>query len=395
MTIFVFEYLTGGGLFVDGLAPEACPTLVAEGTAMRNALLADVAALRRPVRLLCDTRLPTPQWPTSSTIAPIVSTEQVDSAEQFTAAFDRAIEQSEAAWIIAPETGGALLQLTERAEGRVELWSPASDLVRLATDKQRLLEFLAGRGIAAPSGTLLSQDTLPDVARQLEMQIPQIVKPNDGAGSQDVRKLGADDVGKLDILLHGLPNGAARSPLRIEPFIAGQPLSVSVLGADDAYLVLEPCLQEISDDGHFIYLGGSLPIPDDFREETLQVAEKVAASLPAWRGIVGIDMIWGQTGPVVGPVVLEVNPRLTTSYVGLRKWYCQNLVKIVAESQPGVLPSLSAGNFQLQFDADGKVHEVQDKLLDKLLDNGAVAASSNSRPSDLFQASRQYRWHRR
>jgi len=40
----------------------------------------------------------------------------------------------------------------------------------------------------------------------------------------------------------------------------------------------------------------------------------VAATLPGLRGFVGIDLVWHAQR---GPVLIEINPRLTCSYVGL------------------------------------------------------------------------------
>jgi len=45
-----------------------------------------------------------------------------------------------------------------------------------------------------------------------------------------------------------------------------------------------------------------------------QIASAVAAAIPGLWGYVGVDLIEGPDGPVV----LEINPRLTTSYAGLR-----------------------------------------------------------------------------
>ncbi|MGT2490679.1 ATP-grasp domain-containing protein [Cupriavidus basilensis] len=49
------------------------------------------------------------------------------------------------------------------------------------------------------------------------------------------------------------------------------------------------------------------------------VAECVVAGMPGLRGFVGIDLVWH---PRRGPVVIEVNPRVTCAYAGLvgRAW---------------------------------------------------------------------------
>jgi len=50
-------------------------------------------------------------------------------------------------------------------------------------------------------------------------------------------------------------------------------------------------------------------------KEALRAAEKAVETLEGLKGYVGVDMILTDEEPVV----IEINPRLTTSYVGLRR----------------------------------------------------------------------------
>jgi predicted ATP-grasp superfamily ATP-dependent carboligase len=45
-----------------------------------------------------------------------------------------------------------------------------------------------------------------------------------------------------------------------------------------------------------------------------KLVEKIAQAIPGLWGYIGIDII---DSDVLGPVILEINPRLTTSYVGI------------------------------------------------------------------------------
>jgi predicted ATP-grasp superfamily ATP-dependent carboligase len=49
------------------------------------------------------------------------------------------------------------------------------------------------------------------------------------------------------------------------------------------------------------------------------------AALPPANGYVGIDLILGDATDGSQDVVIEINPRLTTSYVALRQHYRTNL----------------------------------------------------------------------
>jgi predicted ATP-grasp superfamily ATP-dependent carboligase len=54
--------------------------------------------------------------------------------------------------------------------------------------------------------------------------------------------------------------------------------------------------------------------------ETL--ARRVVSAIPGLRGFVGIDVVWHAQR---GPIVIEVNPRLTAAYAGLSAQLGRNL----------------------------------------------------------------------
>jgi predicted ATP-grasp superfamily ATP-dependent carboligase len=58
------------------------------------------------------------------------------------------------------------------------------------------------------------------------------------------------------------------------------------------------------------------------------VAEAVGRAVPGLRGYVGIDLI----DTVAGAVVIEINPRLTTAYVGLRESLSRNPAALMLEA---------------------------------------------------------------
>ncbi len=65
--------------------------------------------------------------------------------------------------------------------------------------------------------------------------------------------------------------------------------------------------------GGFRYRGGIVGGAEAMRERLEPIAARIAAALPGLWGYAGIDLIESPEGLVA----LEVNPRLTTSYVGL------------------------------------------------------------------------------
>jgi biotin carboxylase len=80
----------------------------------------------------------------------------------------------------------------------------------------------------------------------------------------------------------------------------------------------------------------------------------VAGAIPGLRGYVGIDFI--QTGE--GPVVLEINPRLTTSFCGLRAALGVNVAGMVIDlfrssSLPLMPPSQAGRTVELVAEGAG------------------------------------------
>jgi tyramine---L-glutamate ligase len=110
----------------------------------------------------------------------------------------------------------------------------------------------------------------------------------------------------------------------------------------------------------FAYCGGQLPLPDrlDRRARRLGQAavEVLGGGTPAGPvGWLGIDLVLGDDPEGADDVVIEVNPRLTTSYLGLRRLARDNLAAALLAVAVGEPARLSFGCEPLQFARDGRV----------------------------------------
>src|SRR5436190_5881876 len=149
MRILVYEFVTGGGF----AGREMPASLAREGAAMREALIADLAAIE--------------------------GHEILTTAEP---SLDMAIASVDAVWLIAPETDGWLERLAAQVErhGKTLLGSSAEAIGR-ASDKEGLARRLASRGIAHPKTRAFRGDE--DWTRvAADVGYPLIVKPRRGAG---------------------------------------------------------------------------------------------------------------------------------------------------------------------------------------------------------------------
>ncbi len=337
MRVFLYEYLTGGGTWDGRLGDVPSGSLLREGTAMITALATDFA--RSPgveVHLLCDARLSCDPFDE-------FVVREIHSDRQERDAFCELASVADATVVIAPEFDGILWQRCRWAEDAgARLLSPSAAFVAVAGDKQATATQLAGAGVPTPPACPLAPgDHLPPA-----FAYPAVLKPPDGAGSMDTRQVAdAGEAGRL---------GPLPGAMRLERFCPGIPASVSVLCGPGLRLPLPAGRQLIAKDGTFRYLGGQLPLPADLCRRAQQLAVRALEALPAVVGYVGVDVILGAASNGDEDAVLEVNPRLTTSYVGLRRLCRDNLATAMLAIARGEMVQLSWHDQMIRFDADGR-----------------------------------------
>lgn len=336
--IFVYEFVSGGGCYSAPGEFVPAGSLLAEGQAMLAAVAADLQGLPAAVCILRDRRLPA---------LPLGDCEVswVAGADQEREAFARLTAAADGTIVIAPEIGGALVSRAGwvgRCGGT--LWSPGPVVVALASDKHHLAEHLAAAGVPVPTGRPLAADE----ALPRDWQYPTVLKRRDGAGSQDVWR--------IDRWSAGAPRLAV--PGRLEAYCPGLAASVALLCGPSGCFALPACAQHLTDDGRFEYQGGRVPLPFDLAQRAQRLAERTAAALPEPRGYLGVDLVLGEAADGSQDFVIEVNPRLTTSYIGLRELCTGNLMGHLADVLAGRPAALCWRSGAVEFDAGGGVRRI-------------------------------------
>jgi predicted ATP-grasp superfamily ATP-dependent carboligase len=296
--VFVCEFVTGGGLAGAPL-PEG---LRREGDMMLRALVKDLAELPAiEVVTTRDDRLSDPGLPAELRWIG-------DGGDPWTA-WRHHMSDVDIVWPIAPETGGILERLSALVLDcgrRLVGSSPAA--VRLAASKLQTARHLSAHGIATVP-TLALTPTPPESPPA--SATGWIAKPDDGAGSEDTFLLPT----KADLRRWMAGRRDARRFV-LQPYVEGTPTSLSLLCRDGQAVLLSCNLQDMRLAGdRLAYHGGMIAGAEDRRPQYQLLARQIAAAIPELGGYVGVDMI----DSADGPVVLEINPRLTTSYVGLRR----------------------------------------------------------------------------
>lgn len=310
--VFVYEYLSGGGVIDD--SPELAAELLPMGAAMRDAMVLD---------LLCCVDCAVSVATCDAAPARLAGASPVRAlpGEAPQAFVSRQALRHDAVWLVAPETGGLLAELAAAVEPPRWLGCDPG-AITLATSKRSTVEHLAAHGVATP----LAYVDDPGVQRW-------VVKPDDGAGAVDSRV--HDDMAAAQDDRDGR-RGA--TPAWLEPWVEGEALSVALLcGAGRATLLgVNRQHIEIGRDGALRFAGVEvdvMPAEDPRRAVLAGLADRVAAAIPGLSGFVGIDIVWH---PQHGPVVIEINPRVTSAYVGLSASLGRNVAaELLAALRPG------------------------------------------------------------
>ncbi|GAB4567992.1 MAG: ATP-grasp domain-containing protein [Rhizobacter sp.] len=307
--VFVYEYLSGGGLIpsahdaaVDDEAAAA--ELLPLGLSMRDALAHDLLQVEG-VQLSVAASPRAPRVPgNAEPVRPRVG----ESAFDFVA---RQAALHDVAWVVAPETGGLLAQMQQVVDPARWLGCTAA-AIAVASGKRATLQRLAEHGVATP----LAFAHVPEVQRW-------VVKPDDGAGAVATRVHRSQDDALSDWDRRSQPG----SPMTIEPWVDGDALSVSMLCKARGTEMLSVNRQRIAIDeqGALSFEGvdvNAIALHSHQGRTLSALVSQVANSIPGLRGFVGIDLVWH---PRCGPVVIEVNPRVTCAYVGLSAALKRNL----------------------------------------------------------------------
>lgn len=338
MRVFISEYVCGGA-WAEGVPPAS---LLREGRSMLQAIAADAAEIAGcSVVTTWDSRIGEPRLDGVEIV-------HVEAPAEERRAFKRLAAQCDATLVIAPEFDGILLrrrQMVDDAGGRFA--GPESDAIALCSDKLRLAGHLRRQGVATIPTRLL------DVSARAAVEFPAVIKPRNGAGSQ--RTFLVRNAAELDRALSAFAGVAASGAPVLQRCIPGSALSVAVLVYDAGNVEILPVAeQRLSDDGSFQYLGGCIPAVIDpvARERVIEIVRRTCACIAGLNGYVGFDLILPDGA--AEPLVVELNPRLTTSYLGYRALAGENLAaRILTASHPTEPIRWQSG--EVCFTADGRI----------------------------------------
>ena len=315
MTLLVLEHITAGGM-----AGEPVPVALADaGMAMWKAVVEDFAALGHKVATTAGERAPSKDDPHAVCITPTVPYEQT---------IERVAKASDAALIIAPESGGILAAY----EDTLRQWGVRSlgcdpRAIALCADKFLLGDHWMNAGFSSPpTGTGPTAALLAAVAGKMREKLTTwVFKPRDGAGCEHTYL--AHTLADLDALNSKL---APDIQWVAQNYFSGIPASVSFIVHDGKARPLLAGRQLVQGDTQLQYKGGKIPLDRELTERAVALATQAIASIQGLAGFVGVDLVIGDEPK--DDTVIEVNPRLTVSYCGLRKLCRTNLAAALLDA---------------------------------------------------------------
>ena len=234
----------------------------------------------------------------------------------FEAAVDKLSKDCDAGIVIAPDE--LLLSLTEIVESNtVNLGCPC-ECVRICTDKLRTTEILSEAGIPVPE--IVADAWIPGKK--------YVIKPRYGCASEDV------------FIIEGTKRYDPGDGFITMEYIKGENISSSVVAGSSGALPLTVNKQFIRMEHtgrlRLRYTGGLVPYHVDAEREILDMSKQIVAALGC-SGYIGIDFVVRSEGERRAYVV-DVNPRPTTSIVGIARVLNYELGDLLLSAKFGSLP---------------------------------------------------------
>jgi predicted ATP-grasp superfamily ATP-dependent carboligase len=246
----------------------------------------------------------------------------------FNAEIERLAPECDVGLVIAPDE--LLPRFTRTLESRTRNLGCDSLAAAVCASKRKSGAILSANGIDVP----------PEVTSGVK-----VVKPDRGCGALHMRI--TDDAPGAGELGQQYVDGDHMSVSLVAGRLVGE-ACLYYSGLPPLLLALNRQHIEIRD-GQFLYLGGETPAGHPRAAEIVETAKR-AVSLLGCQGYAGIDLVVGERIWVV-----DVNPRMTSSIVGIAAIMEEEIADILVRASYGDVPAEVHLRGHASFDKDGAV----------------------------------------
>ncbi len=376
--IFIFEFVSGGGFN----QVEIPSSLFCEGFAMLRSIIEDFKNLGFHITTLLDSRIEF-----LSRYMKVDVVKSVELEEDFLKKYTDCVRNSNYCFVIAPEFSNILYNLTKIIKrNKKRLLSIDLNGVKLGASKLETYKFFIANGMDTPEsyripvkGNFFDIDLILQKCDQLNSSI--VIKPDDGAGSESIFYFEK----KNDILPFFESFNKTFDTNRkyiLQEYIEGDPMSVSIINDQPLEKTHKNNLKILSINAQnlqitditmdSVYLGGSTPV-DQFEQLKRQIGDILkCVDFSAFKGYFGIDFVKKADDSLS---FIEINPRLTTSYVGIRNVLEFNPMELLHIQKKKVLKKYTFAlhkfseftQIKLKYDGEYTSGEINNFLLPKLI----------------------------
>ncbi len=336
--ILVVELTTAGGM---GSGKGRVESISIEGLAMLHALVVDAVDGSFETHALLQEGIGVP-----ASMASVASVHwhRVGAGTSLPGMIKDLAPLVDFCFVVAPEFGEYLEEYTALLESfDCAVLSQPSRAVSLGSDKKGAIERLAAAGVRVPA-----TQSLDGFIAAPALSYPVVVKPNRGAGSIGVF-LARDEVELKGAIAANESLSFHRDTLIAQELIVGTAHSASAVATQHGVSLLGINEQDVSlalaGASESKYRGGIAgPLRPELAAECGRVAQ-AAARLFRLDGYFGFDFVLDPRGR---PFLVEINPRLTTSFAGLKMLHPESLLRFIAAQKggkPAAMPWIPQSDF--------------------------------------------------
>lgn len=284
-------------------------SLKQEGLAMLQAVLRDCLDIEGlELVTMLDPRIELAQ---DIIAAEAIECSTLQDNDDYRVIVQRLSQQVDAVLLIAPESDGLLGGFIAQLEdAQIRHLNSNSQSIELCADKLRCEQHLAAAGLAVVQSLSAAEITKAVGA--------YIIKPRSGVASEGLEIIQAEDLATRSIDL---------DKTLVQPLLQGKHASMSLLCWRGAARILS-CNEQCFSQGISPRLQACRVNSESISTVLDELASAIAKALPGLSGYVGVDYIETEQGIVL----IEINPRLTSSYVGLSAALKENVAALYLQT---------------------------------------------------------------
>jgi len=329
-TIFIFEFISGGG-FRQINIPSS---LFCEGFGMLRSIIEDFKALGFEIHTMLDNRI--------FYLSEIINADNVRKIEKnddYIKIFKNFVKICKYVFIIAPESSKILYNLTKIVRNHKKMvLSTNLNGIKSGSSKIKAYNFFRKRKIPTPitykipyKQKVLDLDFI--IKKFREIKKPIVIKPEDGVGAESIKYF--ENESQILSFFKNIDYELDKNRNYIlQEFVEGKDMSISLIGG--YHPKLDPLILSINFQDVNIknikseYFGGYTPL-ENHNEIIKHLSINIdQIKLLKIEGYFGIDFILKNNNNFS---FIEINPRLTTSYMGLRNVINHNCAELIFNSK--------------------------------------------------------------